>query len=148
MPDRIEKTVTLKAPLERVWRAVSDYQEFGRWFHVSLDSPFVPGAAVRGRITYPGYEHLTMTLWVETMEAPLLFAFRWHPYAVDPAVDYSREPTTRVEFRLEQVEGSTRLIVTESGFDALPDHRRAEAFMRNEGGWEAQFDNVRRYVEG
>lgn len=148
MSDRIEKTVILKAPMERVWRAVSDHEEFGRWFRVSLASPFVPGEAVSGHITYPGYEHLTMTAWVETMEAPRLFAFRWHPYAVDPAVDYSREPTTRVEFRLEQVEGGTRVTVTESGFDALPAHRRTEAFMRNEGGWEAQVGNIRRYVEG
>lgn len=148
MADRIEKTIELKAPVERVWRALTDHAEFGAWFRAKLDEPFVVGETSRGRITYPGYEHLAWEAEVVAMERPHRFAFRWHPYAVDPAVDYAAEPTTLVEFRLEAMAGGTRLTVVESGFDALPAHRRDEAFRMNEGGWEAQVGNIRAHVGG
>jgi uncharacterized protein YndB with AHSA1/START domain len=144
--DRIEKTIVLKAPRARVWRALSDAKEFGVWFRVDLDGPFVEGATVRGRITYPGYEHLTMEVVVDRIEPQRLFSYRWHPYAVEPGVDYSAEPTTLVEFRLEDVPGGTRLTVVESGFDRIPAARREEAFRMNEGGWAEQMLNVERHV--
>lgn len=144
--DRIEKQILLRAPRSRVWRALTDAEEFGAWFRVKLDGPFVPGGRTRGRITYPGYEHLTMDVLVEEMKAESLFSFRWHPYAVDPEADYGSEPTTLVAFRLEAVGQATRLTVTESGFDRLPAHRRDEAYRMNDGGWAQQLVNVERHV--
>ena len=146
MSDRIEKHIELKAPVSRVWQALTDYRQFGTWFRVALDGPFVVGAVTRGRITYPGYEHLTMEVTVQAMEPKRLFAFTWHPYAVDPKTDYSQEPPTLVEFRLEETAGGTLLHLTESGFDKIPAGRRAEAFRMNEGGWAAQLENIARYV--
>jgi uncharacterized protein YndB with AHSA1/START domain len=148
MTDRISKSVDLAAPPERVWRALTNHEEFGAWFRVRLDGPFAAGQASTGHITYPGYEHVRWEAVVERMEPPRLFSFRWHPYAVDPEVDYSLEPTTLVEFRLEPAGGGTRLTVTESGFDALPPSRRAEALRMNEGGWDEQMRNVAAYVRG
>src|SRR6476660_3734370 len=123
MTDRIEKTVDLKAPVSRVWKALTDHKEFGSWFRVSVDGPFVPGARSTGHITYPGYEHLKWEAVVQKIEPERLFSFTWHPYAVNPAVDYSSEPSTLVEFRLEEIPGGTRLVVTESGFSRIPEHR-------------------------
>ena len=118
--DRIEKEILLRAPKSRVWRALTDAEEFGAWFRVELEGPFVPGQRTKGRITYPGYEHLMMEVLVERMDPEELFSFRWHPYAVDPEVDYSSEPMTLVVFWLEEVPGGTRLKVVESGFDTHP----------------------------
>ena len=148
MTDRIEKSIDIAAPLERVWRALTDHEEFGTWFRVRLDGPFAVGETSRGHVTYPGYEHLKWEAKVTAMEAPRRFAFTWHPYAVDPERDYSNEPPTLVEFRLEPAGEGTRLIVTESGFDSLPPERRDEALRMNEGGWEEQVRNVRDHVEG
>ena len=144
--DRIEKTVTLKAPRDRVWRALADARQFGEWFRVRLDGEFTVGATIRGRITYPGYEHLTMEVVVERMEPERVFSYRWHPHAVDPKVDYSPEPMTLVEFTLEDAPGGTRLTIVESGFDRIPLSRRAEAFRMNSGGWSEQAQNIERYV--
>jgi uncharacterized protein YndB with AHSA1/START domain len=146
--DRIEKQIVLNAPLARVWRAISDSQEFGAWFGVRIDGPFVPGQRITGRITTPGYEHLSMELFVEEISPERLLSYRWHPYAIDPNVDYSSEPTTLVEFLLAEVDGGTRLTVVESGFDQIPAERRDEAFRMNEGGWAAQVENIARYVSG
>ncbi len=146
--DRLEKSIRLRAPRARVWKALTDAAEFGAWFRVKLEGPFAVGRSVKGRITYPGYEHLTMEVAVERMDAERLFSFRWHPYAVDPNVDYAAEPTTLVEFRLQDVPEGTLLTVVESGFDRLPAHRRDEAFRMNCGGWDAQIENVKRHVAG
>jgi len=146
--DRIEKQIQLRAPQSRVWRALTDAEEFGTWFGVKLEGRFVPGAQTRGKITYPGYEHLTMEVEVERMEAEALFSFRWHPYAVDPKVDYSGEHSTLVEFRLEAVAGGTLLKVVESGFDQLPANRREEAFRMNDRGWAQQLVSIECHVAG
>ncbi len=146
MNDRIEKRIELAAPVSRVWRALTDYREFGEWFRVKLEGPFVVGQVSRGQITYPGFEHVKWQATVQKMERERLFSFTWHPYAVDPKVDYSQEPPTLVEFRLEKTAGGTLLTVTESGFDKIPKHRRAEAFRMNEGGWTAQLENIERHV--
>lgn len=147
MNDRIEKRIELKAPVSRVWRALTDHREFGAWFQVKLAEPFEPGKECVGRITYPGYEHVTWRAVVKQMLPERLFSFTWHPYAIDPAVDYSTEPPTLVEFRLEPHGDGTLLTVTETGFDHIPAHRRDEAFRMNEGGWAAQMENIRRHVE-
>ncbi len=146
MHDRIEKRIELKAPLARVWRALTDYREFGEWFRVKLDGPFVPGQVSRGYITWPGYEHLKWEAVVEKMEAERLFSFTWHPYAMDPDKDYSNEPSTLVEFTLQETTSGTLLIVTESGFDNIPAERRADAFRMNDGGWAQQTKNIESYV--
>ena len=146
MTDRIEKRIELKAPVARVWRALTDHREFGEWFRVKIDGPFVPGEVSRGNITYPGYEHLQWEAVVKAMEPERLFSFTWHPYAVDPKMDYSKEPQTLVEFRLEKTAEGTRLKVTESGFDKIPAGRRPEAFRMNEGGWAEQMKNIERYL--
>jgi uncharacterized protein YndB with AHSA1/START domain len=146
MPDRIEKQIELKAPLARVWRALTDYREFGEWFRVKLDGPFAPGQPSTGHITYPGYEHLQWHAVVQKMEPERLFSFTWHPYGIDPNVDYSKETPTLVEFRLEKTKIGTLLTLTETGFDSIPADRRIEAFRANEGGWTEQMKNIESYV--
>ena len=146
MADRVEKQIALKAPVARVWRALTDYREFGEWFRVKIDGPFVAGAVSRGHITHPGYEHLKWEAMVKAIEPERLFSFTWHPYAVDPKMDYSKEPQTLVEFRLEKTAGGTLLTVTESGFDKIPAGRRPEAFRMNESGWAQQMKNIESYV--
>lgn len=147
MNDRIEKRIELKAPVSRVWRALTDYREFGEWFRVKLDGPFEPGQISRGRVTHPGYEHVIWEATVQKIEHERLFSFTWHPYAIDPKVDYSRESPTLVEFRLEGTPSGTLLLLTESGFDKIPSGRRVEAFRMNEGGWTEQAKNIERHVE-
>ncbi len=146
MTDRIEKRIELKAPLSRVWRALTDHREFGEWFRVALDQPFVPGQKSTGHITYPGYEHLKWEAVIQKMEPEKLFSFTWHPYAIDPKVDYSKETPTLVEFRLEKTATGTLLLLTESGFDKVPAHRRDEAYRMNDGGWTEQMKNINAYV--
>jgi uncharacterized protein YndB with AHSA1/START domain len=146
--DRIEKRIELKAPVSRVWKAITDHEEFGQWFRVRLEGPFVAGQVSRGRVTHPGYEHVIWQVVVQRIEPERLFSFTWHPYAVDQSVDYSKEEPTLVEFRLEPVEGGTVLTVTESGFDKLPAHRRDQAFRSNDGGWAQQMENIRKHVGG
>ncbi len=146
MNDRIEKRIELKAPVSQVWRALTDYREFGEWFHVKVDEPFVPGQVSHGHITYPGYEHMKWEAVVQKMEPERLFSFTWHPFAIDPKVDYSKETPTLVEFRLEKTATGTLLVLTESGFDKVPAQRRAEAYRMNEGGWSEQMKNITNYV--
>jgi uncharacterized protein YndB with AHSA1/START domain len=147
MSDRIVKTVELKAPITRVWQALTDHREFGSWFRVAIEAPFVTGEKARGHITLEGYEHVRWEVTVVALQAPRRFAFTWHPYAIDPAVDYSAETPTLVEFTLEPIAGGTRLTVVESGFDKIPAHRRDEAMRMNDGGWAAQMENIRAYVD-
>jgi uncharacterized protein YndB with AHSA1/START domain len=144
--DKIEKQIELKAPVGRVWRALTDHREFSEWFRVDLENPFLPGRVTRGKVTYPGYEHLTFEAEVQKMEPERLFSLTWHPSAVDPKKDYSNEPSTLVEFRLEKTAAGTLLTVTESGFSKLPADRRDEAFRMNEGGWTEQMKNIERHV--
>ena len=144
--DRIEKRVVLRAPRARVWRAITNAQEFGAWFRVNLEGAFAEGATIRGRITHPGYEHLTMEVLVERIEPERYFSYRWHPYPIDPKKDYSVEPTTLVEFMLEEMDDGTAVTIVESGFDRIPLDRRAEAFRMNARGWAGQIKNLARYV--
>jgi uncharacterized protein YndB with AHSA1/START domain len=145
--DRIDKQIELKAPVSRVWRALTDYREFGEWFGVKFEAPFAVGQTARGRITYSGYEHLMLEAVVQKIEPETLFSYTWHPYAIDTKVDYSKETPTLVEFRLEKTATGTLLRVSESGFDKIPSARRDEAFRKNEGGWEQQIKNIEKYVE-
>jgi uncharacterized protein YndB with AHSA1/START domain len=144
--DRIEKSVLLRAPRARVWRALTDAEEFGRWFGVILSGPLNPGATVTGKITHKGYEDAPFELTVERIEPERLFSYRWHPYAHDPKVDYTREPTTLVTFELKEAEGGVLLTVVETGFDAIPPARRAEAYRMNDGGWAQQMTSIERHV--
>jgi uncharacterized protein YndB with AHSA1/START domain len=167
--DRIEKQVTLRAPVSRVWRAITDAEEFGRWFGFTLDGPFVQGQTIRGtfvgavdeaaivdyqksvglrpsKIKLPGKSAVFCT--VERVEPERYFSFRWIPFGIDAEADPENEPTTLVEFRLEPVADGTHLTIVESGFDRVPAHRRERAFRMNEGGWAAQSENLRKHVEG
>jgi uncharacterized protein YndB with AHSA1/START domain len=146
--DRFETDIVLDAPRSRVWRALTDVEQFNQWFGVTLTGDFAPGREITGRPTIRGYEHVAMTLWVETMDLERRFAFRWHPYAIEANVDYSKEPTTLVTFTLEDAQGGTRLTVVESGFDALPDSRRLPAFKANYSGWVGQLKNIQKYLAG
>jgi uncharacterized protein YndB with AHSA1/START domain len=146
MPNSIEKRIELKAPVSRVWRALTDHREFGQWFGVKLNRPFVVGEMSQGPITYPGYEHVIWQAVVQEMEPETAFAFTWHPYAVDPKLDYSKETPTLVEFRLQQSAIGTLLLLTESGFDNIPSDRRIEAFRMNDGGWTQQMKNIEHHV--
>lgn len=147
MTDRIEKTIELKAPIEKVWDALADHDQFGRWFRVKLEGPFIAGKVARGRITHPGYEHLVWEATILRMERPHLFSMTWHPYAVDPKVDYSKEPPTLVEFKLKPTATGTQLTLVESGFEALPKHRLSEALRMNDMGWTQQMKNIQTHVE-
>jgi len=144
--DAISKTVILRAPRARVWRALTNSQEFGAWFDAKFSDPFTAGARVRGPVTMKGYDHLSIDITIETLEPERRFAWRWHPHAIDAAHDYSAEPTTLVTFELEDVPEGTRLTVVESGFDQIPAARRAEAYRGNEGGWAYQVEAIARYV--
>jgi uncharacterized protein YndB with AHSA1/START domain len=148
MTDRIEKSIELRAPVSRVWRALTDHEEFGTWFRVRLDGPFIPGQPSLGWITHPGYEHVRWQAVVQRMEPERLFSFTWHPYAIEPDRDYSDETPTLVEFTLREIPTGTLLRVVESGFDKVPASRRELAFRMNEGGWGAQMQNIADYVAG
>ena len=144
--DRIEKTIVLRAPRAEVWRALTTAEDFGAWFGARFTGAFRPNTKVSGRITIPNYDHLAIDLEIEQMDNQRLFSYRWHPYAVDTGVDYSQEPTTLVEFTLADVPEGTRLTIVESGFDRIPEERRALAFRMNDGGWTAQIKNIERYI--
>jgi uncharacterized protein YndB with AHSA1/START domain len=145
--DRIERKVLINAPRARVWRAVSDAGEFGDWFGVDFKGKtFVAGKHVQGKITYPGYDHLTMDVLIERVVQEQLLSWRWHPAAIDPKVDYSQEPTTLVEFELRDADGGTLLTVVESGLDKIPLARRADVFRMNSSGWDQQMENVKKHV--
>jgi uncharacterized protein YndB with AHSA1/START domain len=142
----IKKRLELKAPVSRVWSALTDYRQFGEWFRVKLETSFVEGQTAHGQIRHPGYEHITWQAVIQKIEPERHFSFTWHPYAIDPTVDYSLEAPTLVEFRLEETPSGTLLILTESGFDKIPMDRRLEAFRRNDGGWTQQTKNIESYV--
>lgn len=157
IPDRIEKKILLRAPLKRVWRALSNSMEFGTWFGVRFESPFTPGAHVRGKVVGTAvdaevakrqtqYWHVPFEITIDRIEPERLFSFRWHPYAIEPGVDYSHEPTTLIEFTLEEVPNGVMLTVTESGFDQIPLARRAKAFTANEQGWGTVITLVEKYL--
>ena len=157
--DKIEKKVVLRAPHERVWKAISDSKQFGTWFGVDFDGPFVAGQRITGRMAptkvdpavarmQEPYAGMKFDYTVDRIEPMRLFSFRWHPFAIDPKVDYSHEPTTLVVFELEEVPGGTQLTITETGFDRIPLERRAKAFAANEGGWAKQVELIAKYVEG
>lgn len=145
--DRITKLVELKAPISRVWKAVTDHEQFGAWFRVKLEGPFVPGQITSGRITYPGHEGLLWRALVDRMEPEHLFSFSWFPFEVDPGEEFTTGPSTRVTFQLEPTPEGTRLTITESGFDALDDPRALEALRRNSEGWDIQVGNIIAHVD-
>ena len=140
--DRIEKKITINAPRSRVWRAISDSQEFGTWFRMRLDGPFVAGKPISGNITHPGYEHVKVDMVVDRIQPESYFSYKWHPYAIDTNSDYSREPMTLVEFHLSDIADGTQLTVVESGFDRLSPPRRVTAFRMNEQGWAKQLTHI------
>jgi len=142
----IEKKIELKAPVSRVWRALTDYREFGQWFRVHIDGPFKPNEASTGHMLYPGFEHVKWEALIKKIEPQTLFSYTWHPFAIEPDIDYSKEIPTLVEFKLEPTTTGTMLYLTESGFENVPAERRAEAFEMDEGGWESQMANIQKYV--
>jgi uncharacterized protein YndB with AHSA1/START domain len=155
--DRIVKKILLRAPRTRVWRAISDSQQFGSWFGMKVDGPFVAGATMRGTIKpttvdpevaamQQPHEGMPFEITIDRIEPERLFSFRWHPFAIDRKVDYSKEPTTLIVFELEEQPGGTLLTLTESGFDRIPLARRAEAFSANEQGWEHQMKLIEKYL--
>jgi uncharacterized protein YndB with AHSA1/START domain len=144
--DRIEKKIVLNSPRTRVWKALTNSNEFAEWFRLKLQDPFEVGKVIRGHVTHPGYEHLKVEMTIKRIEPEDLFSYSWHPYPIDPNVDYSKETPTLVEFRLQDVPEGTLLTVVESGFDQIPAARRDEAFRMNSDGWGAQLDNIQGYV--
>ena len=145
--DRIERKILLKAPRSQVWRALANAEAFGQWFGVALEGRrFVAGERTQGQITYPGYEHLIWDVAVERVEPERVFSFRWHPYAIEPQVDYSQEPETRVQFELEDMDGGTLLKVVESGFNGIPEARRLKAFRMDSRGWDEQMANIETFL--
>ncbi len=146
MQNCIDKDIVIEAPVSRVWRAITDADEFSAWFGVKLESPFAVGAEMQGMMTNPKYAHIRLKLTVETIEPETRFAYRWLPYALDPEVDYSKETPTTVTFHLSPTEAGTHLRVTECGFDNVPEWRRELAFKMNSSGWEQQVVRIQRYV--
>jgi uncharacterized protein YndB with AHSA1/START domain len=144
--DRIEKRFEVTAPLARVWRALADSTEFGTWFGIALDGPFIAGTVVHGQLTMPGYEHVNLEIRIERVEPEGYFSYRWHPAAIDTSVDYTAEPMTLVEFQLTETPTGTTVTIIESGFDSLPATRRAEAFRMNTGGWNGRSKKLAAYV--
>jgi uncharacterized protein YndB with AHSA1/START domain len=145
--DRIECSLVINAPRSRVWRALSNADEFGVWFGANLKGKaFAPGQRVQGPITIKGYEHIVFDVVIERVEPEQLFSYRWHPYAMDPKIDYEKEQRTVVTFTLKDADGGTLLTVVETGFDNVPPERRLEAFRMNSRGWEGQMNNIQRHV--
>src|ERR1700736_4318602 len=144
--DRIKKEIILRAPRSRVWRALADAEEFGVWFGMKLEGTFAPGARARGQIALPGHGDVTVEIAIERMDPESRMSYRWHPYAAESGVDYSNEPTTLVEFQLEEVAGATRLSVVESGFHRIPAARRAEALRMTDAESPEDLENIARYV--
>jgi len=147
MSNTIEKSIEIKASRSRVWQALTDHQEFGTWFGIDIKAPFVVGEVSRGMMTIEGFTHVPWNSTIKAMEEPGYFAYTWHPYAVDPEVDYSGEPETLVEFWLEETSGTTSVKVRETGFDNLPPHRIADALRANTHGWEHQLENIKKHAE-
>lgn len=148
MSDVIEKTIEIRAPVERVWRALTNSQEFGSWFGVAFDEPFAMGKVATGHFTHQGGEHMRWNATVDQIIPMTLFSFRWHPYALDPDIDYSGEEQTLIRFALEPIAEGVRLRITETGFDKVPQYRRAEALRMNTRGWGIQADRIKAYAEG
>ncbi|MBA2727585.1 MAG: SRPBCC family protein [Parachlamydiaceae bacterium] len=146
MIDDIRKSIELNAPISKVWKALSDYLEFGEWFQVKIEGPFNPGKVSRGVLTYPGYEDYKWEIVVQRMEPEKFFSFTWHPYAIDKTRDYSKEAQTLIEFQLKEIPPGTLLQLKESGFDQVPSDRRSEAFQMNQEGWSVQLENIKRFV--
>jgi uncharacterized protein YndB with AHSA1/START domain len=157
MTDRVEKQTLLRAPLERVWKAISDAKEFGYWFGITFDGDFVEGTTLTGKIVptkvdpevakaQEAHAGMAVTIRIDRIEPMRVFSYSWHPFAIDAAVDYSHEPMTQVVFELAQAEGGTLLTITESGFDRIPLARRADAFEANDEGWSFQLSLVEKYV--
>ncbi|HEY0795502.1 MAG TPA: SRPBCC family protein [Acidisarcina sp.] len=142
----IEKQIEIAAPLTRVWRALTDFRQFGEWFQVLLEGPFIAGKAVGGKLTFPGYEHVRMDVEVKTIEPETYFSYTWHPNSNDPTVDYTKETPTLVEFRLAPTKTGTSLTLIESGFDKIPSDRQAQAFRANTRGWDHQLKSLESYV--
>ena len=157
--DRIEKQILLRAPIGRVWQALTDSHEFGTWFGVTFDDgPFKAGAKISGKIApttvdervaaaQQPYAGMKFEIVVDRIEPKTVFSFRWHPFAIDPKIDYSDEPMTLVLFTLKEVPEGVLLTVSESGFDKIPIARRATAFTANEGGWSMVVTLIQKYVE-
>ncbi len=156
--DKLIKTVLLKAPLEHVWRAITDSKEFGTWFGMRLEGPFVAGQAITGVIAptvvdkevaalQKPYEGTAVSFHVEKIQPQSLFAIKWHPFAIDKKIDYSSEPMTLITFELAKNKEGVLLTITESGFDKIPLHRRAAAFKANDGGWQKQTELIKKYLE-
>lgn len=144
--DRIEKQLRLDSPRSRVWRALTDHAQFSSWFGVAFTTPFAVGKPTAGLVGFKGYDNITMEVIVEAIDPEHHFAFRWHPYALEAGVDYSKEPRTLVTFTLADDGDGTLLTVTETGFDAIPAHRRAKAFEMNSNGWASQLRNILKYL--
>lgn len=155
--DRIEKKVLLRASRDRVWHAISDSAQFGSWFGMEFDGPFIAHTRLTGRIIpttvdpetaklQQPYAGKPVEIVVDRIEPMRRFAFRWHPFAINPQVDYSKEPMTLILFELADVADGILLTITESGFDKIPLERRALAFAADEGGWEKQTQLIRKYL--
>jgi uncharacterized protein YndB with AHSA1/START domain len=146
METTIERHIDLNAPQSRVWQALTDHGQFGEWFRVKLEGPFVAGQPTGGHITWPNWEHLRMDVDVKELTPESYFSFTWHPYAIHPSHDYSHETPTLVEFKLVPTSTGTSLTVIESGFDKIPAERYADAFRMNSSGWEQQLNNIAEYL--
>ena len=146
MENRIDKQIEIKAPVSKVWKALTDHKQFGEWFHCRIDAPFAVGQTTTGKHTWPGAENFDFNVTVKAIKPESFFAYSWIPYNMDPKRDYSKEDPTLVEFRLEAIEKGTLLMVSETGFDKVPADRRAEAFKMHNGGWEEQLKNIQNYV--
>jgi uncharacterized protein YndB with AHSA1/START domain len=144
--NRIEKQILIAVPLSRIWLALTDHTQFGEWFRVKIDAPFAPGKPSTGFMTWPGYEHIPWNAVIQKIDPEHTFSYTWHPYAVDPKVDYTAEEPTLVEFKLAPTDTGTLLTVIESGFEHIPAQRRAEAILRNTGGWTQQLENIKTYA--
>lgn len=153
--DSIEKTILLKAPRSRVWRAITESEQFGAWFGMRVDRPFAPGTTVKATMVgttvdadvakkQKEYAGTPFEMVIERVEPETLFSFRWHPGP--PGTDYAKEPMTLVEFRLAEAPGGVMLTVTESGFDKIPLARRAQAFNGNAEGWAIVVTLIEKYV--
>jgi uncharacterized protein YndB with AHSA1/START domain len=143
--DSIEREIEIKAPVAKVWKALTDAQLFGRWFNAQLASAFITGKTTKARNTTKGFE-MDMEFHVKAITPESYFSYAWTPFPLDRTIDYSKEEPTLVEFWLEPTSTGTLLKVKESGFTKIIASRRAKAFEMHSGGWEAQLKNIEKFL--
>jgi uncharacterized protein YndB with AHSA1/START domain len=144
---RIDRTIEIHAPPERVWRALTDPRELSAWFQVTIEGGIAAGQEVWMTSAHPEHQGQRFQVLFKELTPPTRFVWQWCPGAMDPKVDYSREPRTTLTFTLQPSPGGTRLSVAETGFERISLARRAKVYVDNSQGWTEVLGWIGKHVE-